>query len=249
MGIRAKIMSGFLILAAMLLIAGAWSIYELRNIGVSVQKILDENYKSIDAAKTMTESLERQDSAVLLMLLGNRNEGLAIMKAADDSFQKAYGIARNNITLPGEQDHVDQIIKSYDAYKALWLLTVAGSRHGGNLDWYFSDVHPSFLKAKGAVSDLMNLNNQAMYNTASHLENRAYRATMPGIVAIVAAFIFAIVFSFLVNLFIVNPIIKLTSNIEAYLDRRKPLDVRVETDDEISKLISSVGQLIRKSEK
>jgi methyl-accepting chemotaxis protein len=171
------------------------------------------------------------------------------MKAADDSFQKAYGIARNNITLPGEQDHVDRIIKSYDAYKALWLRTVADSSQGGNLDWYFSDVHPSFLNAKGAVSDLMNLNNQAMYNTASHLENRAYRATMPGIVAIVAAFIFAIIFSFLVNLFIVNPIIKLTSNIEDYLDRRKPLDVRVETDDEISKLISSVEQLIRKSEK
>jgi NtrC-family two-component system sensor histidine kinase KinB len=74
MGIRAKILTGFLILAALLLVAGAWSIYELRHIGISVQKILDENYKSIDAAKVMTEALERQDSAILLLLLGKRDD-------------------------------------------------------------------------------------------------------------------------------------------------------------------------------
>jgi HAMP domain-containing protein len=247
MGIRAKILSGFLILAALLLVAGAWSIYELRHIGISVQKILNENYKSIDAAEVMTEALEREDSAILLLLLGKRDEGRAIITTADDSFQKALEIARNNVTVPGEQDLVNATIKAYEKYKALWLQPFVSTKYRGDLNWYFSEVHESFLQVKLAVSNLMTINNQAMYKTASNLENRAHRATMPGIIAIVSAFIFAIIFSFLINLFIINPIIKLTSGIQDYLDGGKRLNVRVETEDEISKLISSVERLIAKS--
>lgn len=247
MGIRAKILSGFMILAVMLLIAGSWSIYELRNIGMSVQKLLDENYKSIDAAKTMIEALERQDSAVLLMLLGNRNDGLAIIQAADESFQKAYAVAHSNITIPGEQGYIDAVATSYDAFKALWLQQVAGAGGKGDMKWYVGEVQPSFLKAKIAVSDLMKLNHETMYKTASNVESRAYRATMPGIIAIVSAFIFALIFSFLINLFIIHPIIKLTSGIQAYLERRKPLEIKVLTDDEILTLVSSVKQLMSKT--
>lgn len=249
MGIRAKILSGFLILAALLLVAGAWSIYELRHIGISVQKILDENYKSIDAAKVMTEALEREDSAILLLLLGKRDEGRAIIKTADDSFQKALEIARNNVTVPGELDLVNATIKAYEKYKALWIQPLVSTKYGGDLNWYFKEVHESFLQAKLAVSNLMNINTQAMYKTASNLENRAHRATMPGIIAIVSAFTFAIIFSFLINFFIINPIIKLTSGIQDYLDGGKRLNVKVETEDEISKLTSSVERLIVKSVK
>jgi HAMP domain-containing protein len=249
MGIRTKIMAGFLILAAMLLVAGAWSIYELKNIGMSAQNILDENYKSIDAAKVMIESLERQDSAVLLVLLGKRDDGLAIIKVADDSFLRAEEIARNNITIPGEQDYVSAVTKAYAEYKALWRPFVVNAQYKGDLNSYSRDVNPAFHKAKLAVSELMSLNNQAMYKTASHVESRAHRATMPGIIAIASAFVFAIIFSFLVNLYVINPIVKLTSGIKDYLERGKPLHVKVETEDEISKLIQSVKLLIQKSGK
>lgn len=249
MGIRAKIMSGFLTLAAMLLVAGAWSIYELKNIGISAQIILDENYKSIDAAKVMIESLEREDSATLLLLLGKRDEGLAIMRVADEAFQKAYETAHNNVTIPGEQDYVNTVAKAYAEYRELWLQFAVSPKYRGDLNWYFRDVNPTFHRAKLAVSDLMNLNNQAMYKTASNVESRAHRATMPGIIAIASAFIFAIIFSFLINLYVINPVVKLTSGIQDYLERGIPLNVRVETEDEISRLVSSVEQLIKKSTK
>jgi methyl-accepting chemotaxis protein len=171
------------------------------------------------------------------------------MKTADDSFQEALEIAQNNITIPGEQDLVNTTIKAYEKYKTLWVQPLVSNKYAGDLHWYFSQVHVSFLQAKLAVSNLMNINTQTMYKTASHLENRAHRATMPGIIAMVSAFIFAIVFSFLVNVFIIGPIVKLTSGIQDYLDSGRRLNVRVETDDEISKLISSVERLIDKSSK
>lgn len=249
MGIRAKILSGFLILATMLLVAGAWSIYELRNIGMSVQKLLQDNYKSIDAAKLMIEALEREDSGILLVLSEKRNEGISIIEAADSSFTKAYEIAQNNITIPGEKEYVGAIKTAYDDYKTLLRQSMAGTTHAGDLNWYFQEVHASFMKTRLAVESLMTLNDQEMYHTASNVESRAYRATMPGVIAIVSAFIFAIIFSYLINIFIVNPVVKLTEGIQNYLDSGKPVEIEIETKDELSMLVSSVGSLIARSSK
>ena len=247
MGIRAKILSGFLILATMLLVAGAWSIHELRNIGASAQAMLEENYQSIDAAKQMTEALERQDSAVLLILLNKRQEGVTILREADEAFRKASDTARNNITVAGEKEAVEALIKAYDEYRTLWLQPVAGAGKDAELNWYFQDVNRAFLKAKLAVADLMSLNHRAMYETASAVEARAYRATMPGIIAIASAFLFALLFSFLVNYYVIGPLVRLTAGIGEYLERGKPLHLKVDTEDEISSLIASVEALIKRS--
>ena len=66
MKLRMKIMSGFLILVIMLALAGIFSIYELTTISSSVQSLLDDNYKSIIAAKKMIEALERHPSAAVV---------------------------------------------------------------------------------------------------------------------------------------------------------------------------------------
>lgn len=60
MGLRIKILSGFLILAIMLCVAGVWSIYQFRSIGASVQALLDDNYKSINAASKRGYSRKNQ---------------------------------------------------------------------------------------------------------------------------------------------------------------------------------------------
>ena len=249
MGLRTKILSGFLILATMLLVAGTWSIYELSNIGISVQRLLDENYKSIDAAKSMTEALEREDSAILLLLLGKREDGREILRSADELFEKAFETARNNLTIPGEQEYVDAIRNHYDKYKKLWNQNIAGTVREGDLNWYFREVHSSFLNVKQAVKKLMDLNDRTMYSTASNLEARAHRATMPGIIAIISAFIFAIIFSFLINILVVSPIIQITEGIQEYLESGKSFKAKIETKDELSNLASSVNSLIERSKR
>ena len=96
MKIRVKILSGFLVLALMLLIAGIWSIYELKFLGSSLPEILDDNYQSINASKVMMEALEREDSAILLLLLGKWEEGRNILNSADSLFNDKLLFAEKN---------------------------------------------------------------------------------------------------------------------------------------------------------
>jgi len=244
MGVRAKILSGFLILVMMLFLAGAWSIYELSKVGASVQRLLDDNYKSIDAAKLMIEALEREDSAVLLLLSGNWNEGREIIKSADLSFQQGFEIARNNVTILGEGAYVDEIEKAYRIYKGLWLKPIVETKREGNLNWYFQEVNPSFLNVKLATRKLMALNDRVMYQTASNLKNRARRAVMPGVVAILSALIFTLVFNYFVNYYLVSPIIKITKEIQKCLKTNEPFQVKIETKDELHHLAYAIKELV-----
>jgi HAMP domain-containing protein len=243
MGLRVKILSGFLILALMLLIAGVWSVYQLKTLGTSVQQLLDENYKSINAADIMLESLEREDSGILLLMLGKWEKGREIINSADTSFDQGYHIARNNVTIPGEGDYVEQINAKYQSYKNLWKKPIVGTKREGDLSWYLTNVHDAFLNTKASINALKALNEKTLYHTASDLKNRANRAVMPGTVAIISALLFSLVFSYFVNYFMISPIIEITRSVEIFEKNDKPFDVSIETNDEIGNLAKAIKLL------
>jgi hypothetical protein len=243
--VRTKILLGFLILAIMLAVAGAYSIYELTTISTSVQKLLDDNYRSINAAKQMIESLEREDSGVLLLLLGKWKEGRATIVDAHKNFKIAFDIADTNLTIPGEKDYIDKIRDSYENYRDNWDRPIVGTEYEGNLNWYFEKVHRDFTQVKKVVEDLMTINDNAMYETASILKNRAHQAIIPGIVAISAALVFVIIFNFFVNVYIVNPIISMIKSIERFLQKGEAIKLNIDTRDELHDLAASIANLTR----
>lgn len=243
MSLRFKILSGFLILALMLATAGIWSIYELNSIGTSVQEFLDENYRSIRAAEKMVEALEREDSGILLLLLGKWDEGQKIVTSGDELFQENYKIAKNNITIPGEGNLIEKINQKYVIYKRSWGKPIVGTDKQGNLDWYFRNLHVEFTDVKSVVNELKELNEKTLYRTASDLKNRANRAAMPGTVAVIAALIFSVIFTYFVNLYMVNPIRRMINGIEDFIKKDKDFDITFETKDEISQLSSAIQSL------
>jgi len=243
MGIRIKIFSGFLILSLMLALAGAWSVFELRSTGFYVQDLLDDNYRSIHAAREMIEALEREDSAILMLLLGEWTEGRAMLMKADSVFRDKLAFAYTNITVTGEQANLDTISARYKSYVNLWERPIVDTPKEGNLQWYFSIVHKSFLAVKASVNDLYNLNNQAMYQTSSDLKQRSNRAVMPGLIAIFAALLFSLIFNYFIHYYMVGPIIQITDRIRRFIKKRTPYEVHVESNDEISHLSESISQL------
>jgi HAMP domain-containing protein len=233
MGLREKILSGFLILTMMLAVAGVWSVYELTTVGTSVQRLLDDNYKSVNAGKMMIEALEREDSAVLLLI-----------ESGDYLFQRGFTIAKKNVTIPGEPEYVERIHAKYKIYKDLWTKPIVDTTREGNLDWYFEEVHQAFQDAKFSVEELMTLNDKTMYQTASALKSRAHRAIMPGIVAILAALIFTALFNFFTNHYVISPIITTTRGVQHFMETGELPTIQVETQDELYDLVSSIQRLV-----
>ena len=242
MSLRLKIISGFLILSIMLFAAGALSIYELNRIGQSVESLLDENYKSINASKDMIEALERADSGILLVISGEKR-GVSIIVDADKKFQDAFQIAQNNITIPGEADYLDAILESYKIFTFILRRFTDETPKHVDMEWYFNQVNPFFIDAKSRVNKLMSLNDQALYQTAFELQARARRSIMPGVIAIISALIFTLSFNFFINLYFISPIKKLTGGIRTFIKTGERSAIRVRSRDEIGDLALAIEEL------
>lgn len=241
MGLKFKILFGFTILAFMLLIAGAWSIIELRSVGETVTGILDENYKSISAAKSMKEALEREDSAILLLLLGKKVDAENILTSSDSLFNEAYKTAEANITIDGEAQVVDSIKILYSKFSLGWeSLLNDYNISSSDIDLYMNKLHKLFLSVRSKADKLMDMNDREMYKTSKEIESRSRRAVMPGIIAIISAIVFTLLFNYFVNKYMINPIIEITNRINKFTTKRIPFDYHADTNDEISKLADSV---------
>ena len=174
-------------------LTGSWSIYELKSFGKTVQNILDDNYKSINAAKKMTEALERQDRAILLILSGGSEKGGANLNSAHQLFQTGFQMAENHLTAPTGQEYLDDIKSKYVIYENLSGQMALPYNNEKDLDWYFQEVLKAFLEVKGSVEKLNTLDEKTMYETASNLKQKVQSAMMPNIVAILSTLAFTVV--------------------------------------------------------
>jgi HAMP domain-containing protein len=242
--LKLKIFASFFLLIAMLAVAGTISIIEFRKLSYSVYGMLEDNYKSINAAKDMIEALEREDSGVLLLLHGEWEEGRRILARADSVFNISLQTAKNNLTEENEKDYVKAIEDSYSQYTKQWERPIVETKKQGNINWYKNKIHQSFLDTKKKVEALMTLNQESMYQEVSRLSERSKRALMPGIVAILSALVFAALLNFFISHYFIQPLSDLIKVVNNHKKGMHALPTTVKSNDEIKQLEGAINELI-----
>lgn len=112
MTIRGRLLTAFAAMVLALVGLGAWSAWRLFDLGRVAERILADNYLSIEAAQTMRVSLERL-AARSEMARGD--VGSELQAAADrQAFDAAFSTAAHNITEAGEAEIVAALRTGYD---------------------------------------------------------------------------------------------------------------------------------------
>jgi methyl-accepting chemotaxis protein len=241
-----KIFYSFSLLIGLLIAAGTVSIIEFRLLSNTFSEVLDNNYKSIEASKEMLESLEREDSGILLVFLGEKSEGIQIIEEADRSFKIAFDKARKNITELNEDELIHSIDSAYANFNQQINHILQDQTEGNELSLYKSELNQEFKKLKKQVGLLLELNQTSLYATSGKLKDKATRAIMPGIVSIFAAILFSIVLIFFISRYFVNPLQELTKKIEAYKPGSQAIGANIDSSQEFSELENAVDNLIQK---
>ena len=176
MSLRGKLLFGYLIFVAALVVLGAWGAWRLREMGGVSRRIISNNYDSVVAAQEMKESLERQDSAALFALLGAHDKAIAQLREHRARFDQNFQKAANNITEVGEPTAIEAIRVDRDSYYQLFdafmsrIETARASppRETGRReelserDEYFTLLEPQFNKLRAECEHLLQLNQRAM---------------------------------------------------------------------------------------
>ncbi|MDY0254519.1 MAG: MCP four helix bundle domain-containing protein [Tenuifilaceae bacterium] len=242
--LKLKILAGFMLLVALLTVAGAVSVVEFLKLSRSVNALIEDNYKTIEATRTMLESLERTDSGVLLYLLGEKEEGRKIIASARATFDQALETATNNITEANEDSYISIISEKYEQFSNKLNNTLSNNYHGRGMEWYHREIYQSFLDVKHAVDKLMSLNQSSMHEEATILKEKSHRAIMPGIVAIVGALVFSLLLSFFISKYYITPLSSLSESIRTFTPRERQLRSNIKSEDEIKKIEVEVNNLI-----
>src|SRR4051812_6710638 len=168
MSLRTKLLAGYLVFVAAIIVLGGWSAWRLRDMGDVSRRIISNNYDSVIAAQEMKESLERQDSAALFALLGARQRATSQWSEHRARFDRNFQKAANNITEHGEPEVIETIGRERDVYYSMFdaflervnennAVAKAGApdEESAGRNEYFTRLEPQFNKLRADCDHLL----------------------------------------------------------------------------------------------
>ncbi|OPY68461.1 MAG: Alginate biosynthesis sensor protein KinB [Syntrophorhabdus sp. PtaU1.Bin002] len=236
-GLQKKLSLGFGGLLLIILAIGIQGILHLTRLGESIDVILRENYRSVVACQEMKEALERIDSGILFVLLGESDKGRELVGRNSLSFERALKVELNNITLPGEGEKAARIQQLYEQYKgSLEAIENAGTPLALRRDTYFSKSLPVFRQIKDTADEILQMNQENMNEANDNARRNAASARRQMYVLLLAGIIVATGFFFITSRWILRPINRLIKSADEI--GRGNLDLVVQSDsrDEIGHL-------------
>lgn len=173
MTLRTRLLIGYGYLVVLVVITAVSAASGFFGLSQGIDRILEENFASVEASTEMLEALERQDSAMFEMLLGQKR-GSDTLVEADAEFFKALDAARSNVTVEQEGALVRQIEADFQRYQAARDELI--SEHPDKpLAQYNDAVFPLFVDVKEDVLALLDVNHDAMVEADREARSTATR--------------------------------------------------------------------------
>jgi NtrC-family two-component system sensor histidine kinase KinB len=246
--LRKKIFLGYGITLVLMVLVLVWAFINLWNLGQASDAILKENYKSILAAENMVYAIERQDSAILLMFLGYREQGWNQFRENENQFFQWLGRAKDNITVEGEGRVVNTIETEYSNYlnhvSELRPISVGGPRKTET--FYHETILPSFLSVRDTCIRLREINQENMYKVSDRARYIAKRAIWSMVIIGAAAVAIGLGFSLLLSKILVKPVRQMVEATQKIAEGNYDIQISTHSSDELGRLTDEFNSMTKK---
>ena len=248
---RQKIFIGYGVSLVLVVLILAWAMFMILRLGRASESILRENYRSIQAAEHMIDAIERQDSAILLYLLGYKDQGLKEFRENETAFLQWLGRARDNITVPGEKEIIDSIEQNYTRYlgEVVNLHLRGASDQPGAVNLYHEMILPVFRSTRDTCVKLREINHETMYAASNRASQVSLQAVLSMSVIGSLSVIIGIIFSFFLSRLISRPVTELKKAALQIAEGNYEVQVPVRGSAELALLADQFNQMAEKLRK
>ncbi len=247
MKLKKKILIGYSGTFVLMGLVIAWAITNLVSLGKATDAILRENYRSIFAAENMINALERQDSGMLIMFLGDTEKGIYQFRENETVFIEWLARAKDNITIRGEKELIKSIDENYSVYRQKFysLTGLSGPRSSLKppLKTYRESLYPVFANVRDRCIKLRSLNEETMYAASLRAGKVAGRAIWSTVLVAASASIVALILSLILAERISRPL-------KAFMEASRKISagdysiqVPVRSGDELGHLAREFNQM------
>lgn len=237
--LKNKITLVYLFLVLTIAVVGSSSVASFYKLNQALNTLMNNNFKSINAVNSMLDAIEDQNTAVLNYIQTKEEANVELFFMNSEAFHHAYNAELNNITEPGEKNLVANINSSYTKYSNLFSeLQSIKNNYGSQqaLDYYDSNMLPSFNSLKLYLKDLSSLNENAMVSGKNTVvKNSRYTMYIIFVLSLIAVIGGLAVSRFFVNKFL-SPITILIHTIKSIREGNLNQQILIYSQDEIGEL-------------
>jgi signal transduction histidine kinase len=192
----------------------------------------------------MKEALERMDSGILFISLGEEQQGTELIQTNESLFEKALQVELNNITLAGEREkahHLQDLFKQYQVvlHEIKGPQTLAHQRR----EAYFSKLFPLFLQIKETADHILQMNQQNMSDANDSARRTAATATGQMYLLVLAGLIVAVLCVIFTGRWVLRPVNRLIRSAEEIQKGNLELVIKSSSHDEIGRLSEAFNEM------
>jgi PAS domain S-box-containing protein len=178
----------------LLTILGGAGVVLLYRLGGRIDEILRENYDSVIYMKDLNEAVERIDSSFTFTLAGQEKKGRRQYQKYWRLYRKNLQLEEGNITLPGEQELVDQLRELTEAYRKRGNAFYADRDTAARRRAYFrtDGLLETFQRIKKVANQIHELNENNMKEANAEAKATAHSSLLWFAVGLVLSGILAL---------------------------------------------------------
>ena len=258
MKLQQKVLSGYATSLALVVLVGLWGVFNLWRLGQASEDILQENYRSIRAADGMIDALERQDSATLILLLGeegtaanttaNAASGLALFREYEVLFLQRLVRAKDNITLENEAETLADLESAYKDYRLSVDQLIANQSDSLTADTatYEQTVRPAFQAVRDTAAQLRELNQEAMSTASVRASQTSQQAIIWVAIAGLSAATIGFIISWILSRNLTRPVIAMQKATERIANGDYDIQLAAASKDELGQLAEEINTMSRR---
>lgn len=242
-GIREKLMAGFGGLLGVVVVLGLLTVARIDALGRAIDVILRENYRSVVACQDMKEALERVDSGLLYVLVGEEAEGARLIEENREHFRAALAVEMGNLTLPGEREAAALLGSTFARYEALVDSVLASTDPAWRQQAYFRRAQPLFVEAKDIAQSVLEQNQANMSAANDAARQRAGSARQILVLALLLLGAAVLCLGWLSRRWILEPIRRLDESTRSIAAGNLDLVLPPGRGDELGGLAASFNEM------
>jgi len=246
--LRKKLVIGYGMILFLMVLVLIWTFLNLWDLGKASDAILRENYKSILAAENMVYAIERQDSAILLLILGYEEQGWKQFRENESEFFQWLARAKENITIVGEEKIVDAIEGEYSSYlkhvSELRPPSIVGPRDTAT--FYHEIILPTFQNVRDTCIRLREINQETMFKASDRAHFIAKRAIMSMAIVGTVAILVGLGFSVVLSNLLTKPVREMVGATQKIAEGNYDIQISTHSSDELGRLTDEFNSMTKK---
>ncbi|SHO52295.1 sensor histidine kinase [Desulfopila aestuarii] len=248
MNLKKKILIGYGVAFSLMGLVVTLAIFHLWSLAKTTDEILRDYYQSILAVENMVDALGRQDSGILLMLMGDVDKGIAQYSENETLFLEWLGRSKDSIAVQGESEVVHDIEVNYSEYRSIFSELSNGIRINRDvlpltLKTYKESILPVYSKVKATCLELRTMNEETMYSVSENEREIAKWAIWSTVIVASLASIIAFFFSLFFAERLVLPLRRFVEAAKKISAGEFSVQLSVETRDELGELAGEFNQM------